>query len=64
MTVYASKTPVFREGEKAFRFHTESRRSIKRGTETTLLQGGKSNDKSMVAKVDRSKQKAFSSSFS
>lgn len=29
MTVYESETPVFRERESAFRFHTESRRSIK-----------------------------------
>lgn len=54
MTVYVSETPVFRERESAFR----SRRSIKKGTKTPLLQGKKSN-KSIVAKVDRSKQKAF-----
>lgn len=59
MTVYASETPVFRERESAFRFHKESRRSIKKGTKTPLLQGKKSNNKSIVAKVDRSKQKAF-----
>lgn len=64
MTVYASKTPVFREGEKAFRFHTESHRSIEGYKNNPPPRGIKSNDKSMVAKVDRSKQKAFSSSFS
>lgn len=41
MTVYVSETPVFREREKAFRFHTESRRSIKKGIKTPFLQGKK-----------------------
>lgn len=41
MTVYVSETPVFREREKAFRFHTESRRSIKKGIKVPFLQGKK-----------------------